>query len=649
VSGASPPLCPHGERCAGCPLLGLPYGEQLEKKGRAAREALSAYRSLAALGPGAAEGASPALGYRTRAKWVVAPGPRVGMYAKGGGHEVVDVPGCLVASPALARAAQALRGLLRDGAAFGSWFAPFDGRGPGALKAVDLRQVEGGQGPGVLVTLVMERARAPRPAALVPVAEALAGLVPEVLGVALNLSAGSSPQLLGPETRPVWGVEKATDRVGEIDTVASFGAFVQAHRGQATRLQGWVLELGRGAKRALDLYGGSGAFGLAIARAGAEVDLVETLPAAAEAAREAAEAAGLPLRAFAGDAERLLAEFVGERRAYDLVVVNPPRRGLSPGVRRLLGALAPARLAYVSCDPRTLGRDLDHLARLGLGAKALRPLDMMPLTEQVECFASLAPAPPPPPVVIFENDEIVVVDKAPHEPTAPQGEHQGSLLERVRALPGCEAAVPLERLDAGTSGVNLFARRAGPAAAAWAAALVAPDVVEAYATLVRGPCSRSGVINRRLPGGGSKRPPPRGGADYSTPAGGSQRPPGPEGERREVHTRFERTRLVGGHSLVVATPTSSTNHQVRRHLAMIGHPVIGDARYGDGATNRHFFEAHGLDRPFLHRARLELPSSPAGPLRFEAPLAPDLEASLRSLERAAEGAAIRGAPRHAPR
>ncbi|MCU0685835.1 MAG: pseudouridine synthase [Polyangiaceae bacterium] len=604
------PLCPHGERCAGCPLLGLSYGGQLEKKGLSVREALGAYRSLARLVPGAAEGASPVLGYRTRAKWVVAPGPRIGMFAKGGGHEVVDVPGCLVASPLLARVAEGLRELLRQGEAFGPWCAPYDGRGPGALKAVDLRQVEGVGSSRALVTLVMERTRAPHPAELGPFAEALAARVPEVVGVALNLSVGSSPQLLGPETRPVWGVTKTTDRVGEIETVASFGAFVQAHRGQATRLQRWALELGRGARRALDLYGGSGAFGLALAQAGARVDLVETLPAAAEAAREAAEAAGLPLRAFAGDAERLLSSFVEAGERYDVVIVNPPRRGLSPGVRRLLGALAPGRLAYVSCEPRTLGRDLDHLARLGLGTQSLRPLDMMPLTEQVECFAALAPASPPPPEVLFENEDIIVVNKAPHEPTAPQGEYLGSLLARVRSLPGCQGAVPVQRHDAGTSGVCLFARR--PAAAvAWAAALAAEGAAETYLALVRGVCPPFGTLKRPLS----------------------------EGARRlEARTRFRRTRAVGGHSLVMATPAQARHHQVRRHLAMCGHPVVGDGRYGEGPTNRHFFEAHGLDRPFLHRARVVLTDSPAGPLTFEAPLAPDLEASLRSLEKAAAAA-----------
>jgi 23S rRNA (uracil1939-C5)-methyltransferase len=560
------------------------------------------------------------VGYRTRAKWVVAPGPRLGMYATGGGHDVVDVPGCLVAAPALDRAAEALRALLREGG-FGPWFAPFDGRGAGALKAVDLRQVEGGEGPRALVTLVLERERSPAPGALVPVAEALAGRAPEVVGVALNVSDGASPQLLGAETRHVWGATKAFDRVGDVDTVASFGAFVQAHRGQATRLQGWVLELGRGARRALDLYGGSGAFGLALARAGAAVDLVETLPAAAEAAREAAEAAGLSLRAHAGDAERLLGSLVEGGERYDLVVVNPPRRGLAPGVRRLLGALKPARLAYVSCDPRTLARDLDHLARLGLKVEAVRPLDMMPLTEQVECFVALAPAPPPAPEVLFEGADLVVVNKPPHEPTTPQGEHRGSLLERVRALPGCERAVPVHRLDGGTSGACLFARRP-EAAGAWAAALGAPDAVKTYTALVRGHCPPFGTVRRPLQDGA---------------------------RRLEASTRFRRARAVGGHSLVAALPAQGRNHQVRRHLAMLGHAVVGDARYGEGATNRHFFEAHGLDRPFLHCARIALPASPAGPVTFEAPLAPDLEASLRSLERAGAGGAGGGPPGRTPR
>mgnify|MGYP000965489350 CR=1 FL=1 len=77
------------------------------------------------------------------------------------------------------------------------------------------------------------------------------------------------------------------------------------------------------------------------------------------------------------------------------MVVNPPRRGLAPLVREQIVRLAPQAIAYVSCDPETLARDLDHLSRLGYHGAALQPLDMIPLTEEVETLAMLKPAPIP--------------------------------------------------------------------------------------------------------------------------------------------------------------------------------------------------------------------------------------------------------------
>jgi 23S rRNA (uracil1939-C5)-methyltransferase len=84
-------------------------------------------------------------------------------------------------------------------------------------------------------------------------------------------------------------------------------------------------------------------------------------------------------------------------------------------------------------------------------------------------------------------------------------------------------------------------------------------------------------------------------------------------------------------------PEQEQTHQIRRHLAGLGHPVLGDARYGHAPSNRYFEEKFGLDRPFLHCARLELAHPRTGaPLLLEAPLAGDLAAvAERAFDRAA--------------
>jgi 23S rRNA (uracil1939-C5)-methyltransferase len=105
------------------------------------------------------------------------------------------------------------------------------------------------------------------------------------------------------------------------------------------------------------------------------------------------------------------------------------------------------------------------------------------------------------------------------------------------------------------------------------------------------------------------------------------------GKRRPAVTRYRRTAVAGGHSLLELRPKHARKHQLRRHLASIGHPVLGDSRYGQEASNRHFEHRHGLDRPFLHCASLRVPLE-HGLVEISAPLAGDLAAVLAGLGRA---------------
>src|SRR5690606_9086161 len=216
----------------------------------------------------------------------------------------------------------------------------------------------------------------------------------------------------------------------------------------------------------------------------------------------------------------------------------------------------------------------------------------------------LARGAPPAPTVLYEDAALLAVAKPPHLPTVPHPERPGSLLERVRALPGAAEAGPVHRHDADTSGVCLFARSAAHAAAGQRA-LADPATAKRYLALVRGFARAHGRVARPIVEGGRARP---------------------------AVTRYRRLRVVAGHALLEVAPETGRTHQIRRHLAAIGEPVLGDARHGHAASNRHLFERAGLDRPFLHCAVLELVRPGGGaPLRLEAPLAPDLRAVLMRL------------------
>lgn len=610
-SGSQPTRCEHADRCGGCPIIALPYDEQLALKRGRVVQSLARYASLELVYTEPVVAAEPYVGYRTRAKLIVAPGGTIGLFAKGGGHHVVDIPDCRVLSPALAAVAAVLRERVAADEREGGAFAPFGSTAVGALRAVDLREVRAGgdDDPKVLVTLVLQRERVGDASRFERSARDLMAAAPVVAGVALNYHEGDAPQILGNETVVVAGVTSAQDRLGASVHLATYGSFVQAHRGQAARVHA-MLAAALGVERArtegrtlrvLDLYGGSGAIGLGLAAAGASVVIVESFAPAVANVEMAARSASVDVRAVCSDVASALRALVERGEPFDAAVVNPPRRGLSPAARDWIGRLAPATLAYVSCDPDTLARDLDHLGRLGYATTSLRPLDMIPLTDEVESVCILRRTAVPPARVLFEDETVLVVDKGAHESTFADPDYAGSLVARVRRISGAEEAAPAHRIDVGTSGLVVFGRREEHVVA-WAQVLAAPSTRKVYVAAARGVTPSKGAITRDLREGG---------------------------RLFAARTRYRRLAVASGHSVLRVIPEQGRTHQIRRHLAAIGHPVIGDERYGHAPTNRFFEEKNGLDRAFLHCVRIEI-DHPATSKRlvFEAPLAGDLRAVL---------------------
>jgi 23S rRNA (uracil1939-C5)-methyltransferase len=216
----------------------------------------------------------------------------------------------------------------------------------------------------------------------------------------------------------------------------------------------------------------------------------------------------------------------------------------------------------------------------------------MPQTAQVETVAVLRPGEPIPARELASGDAWAVFDKPPLLPTIPHPEWPSCLRERVQAQrPDFE---PLHRLDEGTSGLVVFGRP-GSLPPDWLA-----GCRKTYLALVRGITHKGGRITRPLREGPTLQ---------------------------SASTRFRRRQVVGGHSLLEVTLETGRRHQIRRHLAAAGHPVLGDARYGDAASNRFLAARHGLVRPFLHAALL---TGPSGTLA-ECSLAPDLTYVLDSM------------------
>jgi 23S rRNA (uracil1939-C5)-methyltransferase len=633
--------CQHAVECAGCPLIASDYAQQLGTKRERVVSAVAHYPSLELLYTQPVIPADPIIGYRGRAKLIVAPSGAIGLYGRTGHHEVVDIPGCRVLTPTLAAVTSRLRELIAaPPPEVRPLLLPYDPTRGGVLRAVDLREVHLPPGTPlfkelglteedaahVLITFVLQRERACTRDELREAGRAIRPMLPKVIGVAANFHDAEAPQILGPETIVLDGVSHAEDRIGATYHIAAFGSFVQAHRAQAARVHAILLreitslesesptvEGGgevpqpvstrpRRAPRLLDLYGGSGAISLALAQAGNRVVMVESFAPAAANARVAAEAQGLTgqIEVRTGDVAEVSASLAAAGERFDAVVMNPPRRGVSPMAREAIARLAAPLLVYVSCDPDTLARDLDHLGRLGYSSTELTPLDMIPLTEEIETVAALRRTPPPAPKVIFDDDGVLVVEKGPHEPVTPQPEYMGSLLSRATRIPGVNGALVVHALDPGTSGLCMLARDE-EALARWSEALATTGRL-IYLAAAKGVTPGKGAITRDLR----------------------------EGNRTyTARTRYRRLAVASGHSILRVIPDGGRTHQIRRHLAAIGHPVLGDERYGHVPTNRYFEEKHGLDRSFVHLVRIEITHPRTGAkLIIESTLPGDLRSAL---------------------
>jgi 23S rRNA (uracil1939-C5)-methyltransferase len=542
--------CPHAERCPGCALIGLGYPEQLEQKRGQVRAELARYPELAAAPLAATVPADPPVGYRVRAK-LVADERALGLFERSA-HQIVDIPDCLVLRPKLRTVAAALRARLPELA---------------GASSIDLRETDA----GVLVTLALSDAVAAAERERAGAVTAAAS--PEIVSVAISRREPDSPRVLGSTPEVVRGPTEArhTLEPGAPWHYASPGAFSQAHAGQAARLQSEIASaLGpslRG-KRVLELYSGSGALGLRLARAGAELTLVENFPPAVALTERAAAEQAIRLRTLTSDAAPALERLRAGGERFDAVIVNPPRRGLDPRVRKGLAALAPERLLYVSCEPRTLARDAAHLALLGHALVRATPFDMIPLSDAVETLAVFHVAPPPPARLLHEDAAFLAVERVAHEP--PESE---------------------------PSGVAVFARDSAHARR------LAPALGAArheYIALARGILHPRGTLGRAAQDGGER-------------------------------TRYERIEVVAGHSLIRIAGSGAAPTAILKHLARIGHPVLGDARRGDARSNAHFEHRYGLDRAFFHRSALEFGwNERRVALRSE--LAPDLAAVLAALK-----------------
>jgi len=363
----SPKLCRHFGVCGGCSFLDKPYEEQVEEKARRVEELLG-------VKPEEVYPSPREYYYRNRMDYVVAEGPRVGLNVRGKWWEIVDLEECLLQSPE----SDIIRNLFREYLKVNSiegwnrierrglvrFLSIIEGKftGERMIFVVSSRYDEKLRLQGFLDLLKSEG---------VNVSSLILGINPEVRE---DARAG--------ELRVVIGQETIKEEILGFRYNLHPNVFFQPNPYTLEFMLKEVIEMLelKGWEKVLELYSGVGTFSVVLARSALKVVAVESDPSAVEICE-------LNLR----ENKIRNVEVINERAErvslkYDVIVLDPPRSGLSYKLVKKLKKTKPKRLLYISCNPETQARDI---RQLGYQIKRLVAIDQFPQTPLIETMALL--------------------------------------------------------------------------------------------------------------------------------------------------------------------------------------------------------------------------------------------------------------------
>ncbi len=362
--GRRPAPCPYYRGCGGCQLQHLEPGSQREAKREIVRDALERIGRLEVEVP-PLEAPGPEFGYRNRVTFTLrreAERVTAGYHRFDRAAELLDVEDCPLAEPAIREAWRALRA---------GWGEDAEALPSGPELRITLQASAAGS-----LALIVEGGDGRRPGRPDRVAAAL----PRLAAYHWRDAKGDRRRLAGGEV--------LEDEWSGLSLRLRPEAFLQVNR-TVSEAMDRHLERGlapRPGSRLLDLYAGVALRGIRWSREGAEVVACDVNEDAVRTAREAAKRHAPQLRILRGRVEERLDALL----PADAAVVNPPRAGLGRAVTRRLAAGGLGRLAYVSCDPATLARDLARLAP-AWSVDAVRAFDAFPQTAHVETITWLRP------------------------------------------------------------------------------------------------------------------------------------------------------------------------------------------------------------------------------------------------------------------
>ncbi len=375
--------CPISASCGGCDFWHMDYEEEIRLKADRVRQALNRIggedlQEMPILS------APTCCGYRNKAQYPVASkkGRVYAGFYRAGTHSVVENERCRI----LPEESDRVRKIVIDYVNHYRITAYEEETHKGLLRHIYVRR--GAVSGQVLVCLVINGSKLPHTEDIINRLQAVPGFTSLVLSV--NTKRGNT--VLGDEEIVLYGPGYIEDTLCGLNFRLSARSFYQINHHQAQRLYDAAIAQAEITKNdlVLDLYCGVGTITLAMAKAAGRVIGVEVVEQAVADARENAHRNGIEnAEFFCGDAGKAALELEAKGIRPDVVVVDPPRKGLNADTMEALHRMSPRRIVYVSCDPATLARDVALLKERGYQLKNAQAADLFPRCAHVESIVCL--------------------------------------------------------------------------------------------------------------------------------------------------------------------------------------------------------------------------------------------------------------------
>ena len=371
------PECKYYPNCGGCQLMHLSYEKQLEYKTKKVKELLHKFAKLDVE-------VYPCIGLEnpTRFRNKVQKPVRfdnkkkkikAGFY-QSGTHNLIGVEDCLMETPLSNKISNLIVSLFEK-----YHFTPYHEDAQFGLIRHILIKTNTNQDQA-LVTLIVTRSDIK---GIKDFAKELMKKIPQVVGVVLNINTRKTNVILGEKDVPVFGHTKIQDMIFDKKFLISTQSFYQVNSHQIETLYGKAIEFAQLKKTdsLLDAYCGTGTIGLCCADKVKDVLGVEIVADAVHDAILNAKINNLSNAHFIkGDATKFILQ---SDKHFDVIIMDPPRKGSTPEFINAVKRIAPERVVYVSCDPVTLARDL-ALFKDAYQIEKVQPVDMFPNSMHVE-------------------------------------------------------------------------------------------------------------------------------------------------------------------------------------------------------------------------------------------------------------------------